>query len=186
MPHIHTEPDQHDMTISAYVIRTNEAESKVLVHMHLKHHKLLQVGGHIELNETPWHAVAHELAEESGYTLDELQVLQPDDEPVVVDGAIVHPVPVLMNTHKISDGHYHSDLCYAFVADKPPKLNIADGESADIRWLTLAELHQEAKRGVAARDVLALYEIIVSRYLNRYHRVPASRFSLDKPHEYSL
>ncbi len=32
----------------------------------------MQVGGHIELDETPWQAVEHELREESGYTLAEL------------------------------------------------------------------------------------------------------------------
>lgn len=186
MPHIHTEPDQHDMTLSAYVILVGQGEPKVFVHMHLKHHKLLQVGGHIELNETPWHAVARELAEESGYTMDELQVLQPDERPVVVEDAVVHPVPVLMNTHKISDDHYHSDLCYAFVAAEPPKRHAAAGESTDIRWLTMAELRDEVKNGIAARDVATQYDVIISRYLNAYHRIPANSYSLDKPHDYSL
>lgn len=186
MPHIHTEPDQHDMTISAYVILVGQGEPKVFVHMHLKHHKLLQVGGHIELNETPWHAVARELAEESGFTMDELQVLQPDDQPVVVADAVVHPVPVLMNTHKISDDHYHSDLCYAFVTKRPPVHHADDGESTDIRWLTMAELRDQVKQGVAARDVATQYEHIIAHYLDTYARIPADHYSLDKPRDYSL
>ena len=70
MPHIHTEPDQHDMTVSAYIVRTDSAEPLCLVHMHRKIGKLAQIGGHIELNETPWQSIAHELEEESGYTLE--------------------------------------------------------------------------------------------------------------------
>lgn len=186
MPHIHTEPGQHDSTLSAYIIRVDDTEPKVFVHMHLKHHKLLQPGGHIELDETPWHGVIREIAEESGYRPEELQLLQPDDRQVVIPGAVVHPVPVLMNTHKISDSHYHSDVCYAFVADGPPAHSAAEGESADIRWLTLAELRAEAERGVAAKDVVVMYSVIVERYLPTYKRVSAARYSTEDPTGYSL
>ena len=186
MAHIHTAPNQHDMTVSAYIVRVDETETKVLVHMHRKHHLLLQVGGHIELDETPWQAIAHELAEESGYTLNELEILQPDDKLFEVDHAIAHPVPVLMNTHVISDDHYHSDLCYAFVAAGAPHHTMQPGESDDLRWLTLDELAHAAKHGVAAKDVVGIYEQIVSHYLTKYYRIPANRYSLDKPHSSSM
>lgn len=186
MPHIHTEPNQHDITVSAYIIRTDGVEPLGLVHMHRKFGMLLQIGGHIELDETPWATVAHELAEESGYTLEELNVLQPDAEQVVADGAVVHPVPVLMNTHKINDTHYHSDLCYAFIAHAEPRQRVAAGESQDLRWMTLAQLKQSVNDGTAARDVSDFYEAIVVRYLSKYHQVPASSYSIEKPQTESL
>ncbi|MEJ0073337.1 MAG: NUDIX domain-containing protein [Candidatus Saccharibacteria bacterium] len=186
MPHIHTEPGQHDMTISAYVVRLDSGVAKVLVHMHRKFGKLFQAGGHIELDETPWKTVAHEVAEETGYALDELSVLQPTGHAVAVEGAVIHPVPVFMNTHKISDTHYHSDLCYAFVAEKLPAHKPAEGESEDIRWLTLDELRSEVEKGVAAKDVYVFYDAIVRRYLPLYTAVPASDYSLDKPADMSF
>lgn len=62
MPHIHTKPDQHDMTASAYILRQENGVWKCLVHFHKKVEKLMQVGGHIELNETPWQTITHELS----------------------------------------------------------------------------------------------------------------------------
>ena len=67
MPHIHTAPNQHDMTVSAYIILRDGEDLKCLVHLHKKVGKLMQIGGHIELDETPWQSVVHELFEESGY-----------------------------------------------------------------------------------------------------------------------
>lgn len=114
MPHIHTEPGQRDMTVSAYIIRRENNQWKCLVHFHKKMQKLLQIGGHIELNETPWQAISHELAEESGYTLDDVQVLQYTGAQVEGGSNVVHPVPFAMNTHNVGNEHYHSDLCYGF------------------------------------------------------------------------
>lgn len=183
MPHIHTEPEQHDMTTSAYIIRVDAAEPLLLVHMHLKYGKLFQVGGHIELAETPWQAITHELIEESGYKLEDLQILQPKKVPMNVIGAVVHPVPVLMNTHKVLDDHYHSDLCFAFVTDKTPAQKPVEGESADLRWLTLEQLHEAVEQEIAAEDVYEFYKTILSQFLDTYERVPAVDYSLEKPRE---
>ncbi len=61
MPHLHTAPNQHDMTVSIYIIHRVGDEWRCLVHMHRKLGFLMQVGGHIELDETPWQSVEHEL-----------------------------------------------------------------------------------------------------------------------------
>lgn len=181
MSHIHTEPNQHDMVVSAFVVRTDQSEPKVLLHMHRKHNLLMQVGGHIELDETPWQAIAHELREECGYALDDLRVLQPDADPITIDNVAMHPTPAFTCTYKLSDEHYHSDLSWAFVADYEPQAPIDDGESSDIRWLTLAELREQARLGVAAKDVTEMYEIIVNRYLKSWHPIPASHYLATKP-----
>lgn len=176
MPHIHTAPNQHDITVSAYIVRLDESEPLGLVHMHRKLNKLLQIGGHIELDETPWQTLAHEIAEESGYALSQLSVLQPDQRIPEIQAAIVHPVPVEMNTHLIGDNHYHSDLAYAFVTRELP-IDQPDGdESQDLRWLSLDQL-----REMAAPDTASIYKLVMMHYLKTYHQIPTNHFSLDKP-----
>lgn len=181
MPHIHTEPGQHDVTVSAYIIRIDEPEPRLLVHMHKKFGKLMQVGGHIELSETPWHALEHEVFEESGYTLAELQVLQPQETLPALANAIVHPVPLLMNTHKVSETHYHSDLAYGFVTSHAPTQAPSEGESNDIRWVTASELAAAVADGTALEDVAQIFAAITKNNLNSYYRIEASTFSVNEP-----
>lgn len=182
MPHIHTEPNQHDMTISGYIVRDDQPELLCLVHMHRKMGKLMQIGGHIELNETPWQTVAHEVEEESGFTLDELDVVQHSADKVREIGNVTHPTPFLVNTHNVGNSHFHSDLCYGFVASGAPKHGIADGESADLRWMTMTQLDAAVVSGEALADTVEIYRYLIVQ-LGSYARVAATDFSLDKPIE---
>lgn len=136
MGHIHTEPGQIDQTVTAYVLRRDGDEVYIMLHNHKKLHKLLPVGGHVELDETPWQAMAHELTEESGYTLAELQVLQPRLRIAHLDDVTLHPQPLVVQTHDITSEHRHTDQAYLFVAQTMPRGERAAGESDDIRWLT--------------------------------------------------
>lgn len=180
MPHIHTQPDQHDMTVSAWIVLHENDEWKCLVHYHKKMDALMQIGGHIELNETPWQAMAHELEEESGFLLDELEVLQHADDRIEGTFNIQHPTPFSMNTHNVGDEHFHSDLCYGFVAKDYPRNTVHDGESADLRWLSLTELRQAAQRGEAMKDVAAIYQFLLDHF-DSYVRVSARNYSIEKP-----
>ncbi len=180
MAHIHTEPNQHDMTISAYIVRKENDEWKCLVHFHKKVEILMQIGGHIELDETPWQTVAHELAEESGYSLGELRVAQYTADRLKEAGNITHPTPFTMNTHNVGNDHYHSDLCYGFIADELPKNSIAEDESADLRWLTFEELKDGAERGTVLKDVVNIYDFLL-QHLEKMVLVNASDYSIDKP-----
>lgn len=181
MPHIHTKPGQHDITASAWIFREINSRQKVLVHMHRKLGKLMQTGGHIELNETPWQTISHELTEEAGYKLSQLSILQPIATVPTIAGATVHPVPVLSNTHKVSEGHYHSDFCYAFIADSEPHSLPVEGESEDLRWLTIEELYEAATLGEALQDVAEIYDYIASSIVPKFHKIKASHFSVEKP-----
>lgn len=181
MPHIHTQPGQHDLTVSAYIVREVDGEWKCLVHMHKKLHKLLQVGGHVELNETPWQALGHELREESGYELSELNVLQPTAHIPEFYDNIAHPIPVRFMTHLFSEGHYHIDCGYAFIADQLPAHALGAGESEDIRWYSLAELAAAKERDEVLGDVVDSYVYIVSNCLGSFTRMPADTFSLGHP-----
>lgn len=136
MGHIHTVPGQVDQTVTAFILRRDGDEVYIMLHLHRKLHKLLPVGGHVELDETPWDAMAHELTEESGYTLGELQVLQPVPRIERLSDVTVHPQPLVVQTHDITHEHRHTDQAYLFVAETMPRGERAPGESDDIRWLT--------------------------------------------------
>lgn len=56
---------------------TEGDEPRIILHKHRKLKMLLQFGGHVELDETPWQAVLREIAEESGYDKNQLKLLQP-------------------------------------------------------------------------------------------------------------
>jgi 8-oxo-dGTP diphosphatase len=180
MPHIHTGTGECDATVSAYVVRRVADEWRCLVHMHRKIDRLMQIGGHIELTQTPWQAVATELREEAGYELAELKVLQSLPEPPELDDAVVHPQPFLMNTHDVGGGHYHNDTCYGFSAEFASGADPDADESQELRWLTLDELQKAAERGEALQDTTDIYTYLLS-HIESLHAVPASAFSVDKP-----
>lgn len=143
MPHIHTQTGQHDHTAGAYIIRTDFDQPKIMLHVHRKIGKLLQFGGHIELNETPWHAITHELEEESGYRLSELQLLQPHRRILSFsDNAIIHPQPIAQSTTPYGESfdHFHTEVAYAFTASAAPKHTPKEGESTNIKLYSRDEL----------------------------------------------
>lgn len=140
MPHIHNEPGQHDHTVSGFIVRTDLGEPKLLLHKHKKLGRYIQFGGHIELHETPWQALVHELQEESGYGMLQLSLLQPKRRITSLTGAKLHPVAVYHNTHSFSETHFHTDLGYAFVVDGEPDSAIAENESGDILLISRQEL----------------------------------------------
>ena len=133
MPHIHTQPGQHDLTSSAYIVRLDGPEPVILLHMHKLLGTYLQFGGHVELHENPWQTVAHEINEESGYRLSQLQLLQPELRLASLTHAINHPLPISIQTHKFGKlDHYHTDIAYAFVTSQAPQDAIGEGESGHI------------------------------------------------------
>ena len=141
MPHIHTEAGQHDHTVSAYIVRLDRKEPALLLHTHKLLKVYLQFGGHVELDENPWQAIIHEIAEESGYDMSQLKILQPTSRIKRMSDAVMHPYPVSMLTHKFAElDHYHSDTAFAFVTHEPPAQKIGEGESADVMEFTAKEL----------------------------------------------
>ncbi len=142
MPHIHTKPGQHDHTVSIYIFRTDFDEPKVMLHFHRKINMYAQFGGHIELNETPWQATSHELVEETGYEMNQLQILQPQQNVLRMTDAIVHPFPAVYATmgYPGEGGHFHTDITYAFIASSSPHHLPVEGESTDIKLFNKHEL----------------------------------------------
>lgn len=147
MSHIHTEPGQHDHTVSFFIIRTDFDEPKIIYHMHRKTNRLTMFGGHVELHETPWQAMLHEVTEESGYAHEQLQILQPEQRMKFITEATVHPMPVVNSTglYPQSTPHFHTDTMYALTTSEEPAGVPDEGESTDIRLFTLEELNEIPK-----------------------------------------
>lgn len=180
MAHIHTDHGQHDHTASAFIIRTDFDEPKLMLHLHKKLGVYLQFGGHIELDENPWQAVCHELLEESGYDMDQLKILQPKEriKKLGYDDVIVHPVPVCHNTHAFDKqrSHFHIDLGYGFVASEPPKHKIGQNESADIRYVSRSEL-ENMPESEMYRNIVTIGLFIFDTCLPKWEQVDTVSFS---------
>lgn len=172
MAHIHTNHGEHDQTASAFIVRTDFDEPKLLLHMHKKLGVLLQPGGHVELHEDPWQAIEHELEEETGYAFSELSLLQPNDRLKALSNAKLHPVPIVINTHNFDrEGtHKHTDISYAFVAQGEPSGVPGEGESRDMRWLSSSEL-SELENGLIFENVREIGKYVLDTVLKQWEQV---------------
>ncbi|HUD06469.1 MAG TPA: NUDIX domain-containing protein [Candidatus Saccharimonadales bacterium] len=168
MPHIHTQPGEHDQTASAFIVRLSTTEPKLLLHRHKKLGTFLQFGGHVEKEENPWAGVLHEIEEEAGYTVDQLSVLQPKNVPRSLKGATLHPYPVCLMTHLFSADHFHTDIEFAFTVLKDSKKEIAPGESTTIRGFTrdeLAALPEEEIPGNVREIGMFIFDICLGGWI---------------------
>lgn len=155
--HIHNEPGQHDLTVSAYILRVINEEINTLFHKHKKLDLILQPGGHVELSEDPWTAVLREILEETGYLQTQLNLLQPMFGPVwnkTSEYNKRHPSPISVSTHRFDDiDHYHTDIAYAFAVFEDPILKPSDGESQNVMWLSNLEINNEVKIPSDVKDI---------------------------------
>jgi len=180
MAHVHQQPGQHDLTVSAFLVRTDLGVPKVLVHRHKNLGIYLQVGGHVELDEQPWAALLREVAEETGYDATQLSVLQPH-ERFTSPNALVHPQPVVVHTVPYGAlDHYHIDLTYALLVAAEPSGQRAAGESSDLRWLTLDELASSDGLEMPA-DVRDQCQYVLTHILGSWEPVEATSFSVNDP-----
>jgi hypothetical protein len=178
MPHIHTEPGQNDFTTTAMIVRYDNGEPKTLVHMHKTLGILLPVGGHIELDESPWAGVLHEIEEESGYEPKQLMVMQPAKRVGKMDGVKTHPVPLFLQTHEFKKyaGHSHIDMGFLFVTDEMPANRPHDGESSDVRWLNHREIIENLTH--MPPDAKQIYEFIFDVALHSWEKLPITDFDV--------
>jgi 8-oxo-dGTP pyrophosphatase MutT (NUDIX family) len=125
------------LTGSALV--TTPSFDAVLLTLHGKLNKWLQLGGHADGDPDLSNVAAKEVGEESGLTTyDFLRY-----EGVFGEGTDGLPLPFDLDHHDIparkSDpAHVHYDVRYVIVADPSAPLGISD-ESHDLKWLPLAE-----------------------------------------------
>ncbi len=175
MSHIHTQKGQHDHTVGMYIFREDGTQPRLILHMHKKLGILLQFGGHVELNETPWQAVVHEIKEESGYDMSQLKILQPKNRITALTNTILHPYPVVLETHKIGEDHFHSNDAFAFVTAEDPAHDVDDNESKDIRLVTAAELAALTDDEIPI-SVKEISQFIFDNYLDDWERIDPAVF----------
>lgn len=142
----------------------------------------MQFGGHVELHETPWATVVHELREESGYGLDQLKLLQPPHTFTSFgDSSVAHPLPFVFGTHPF-DGkmdHFHTNADFLFTTTEEPKHAISEDESTTFRLLTRQEIIAMPKGEILenVRNV-ALYAFSL---LDQWASVNPSQYSVKSP-----
>lgn len=126
----HFEPGH--VTASCYVI---DADARLLLHCHRRLGRWLQMGGHLEADESPSRAALREAEEESGLNSLELVVERIFD----ID---VHRIPA----GKGEPDHHHFDVRYLARTATPERIAIDPAESEDLAWADLgraAELLNE-------------------------------------------
>lgn len=171
MPHIHIEPGQHDTTASAFIVRIDQPESRLLLHRHKKLGVFLQIGGHVELHETPWQAVLHEVAEESGYEAGQLKVLQPPLRLTHLTSVDLHPYPVSLLTHNFpGEDHHHTDIAWSFTTTEAPRHAVSDGESDSLQLFSAAEL-RAIEAGQIPENVQEIGLFVLETCLSRWDSV---------------
>lgn len=110
-------------TASCYIV---DAEGRLLLHHHKRLNRWLQMGGHVEGDESPDLAALREGREESGLP----DLVQMTDGIFDLD---IHPIPAA----KGEPDHAHFDIRY-LARTASPEAAVADGaESNDLAWVTL-------------------------------------------------
>lgn len=130
MGHIH---DLIDFTVGPIIIHPNK--DKVLLVNHPRYKKWLSIGGHIELDEDPDHALLKEIKEECGL---EVEVLA--EKPKQLGGTEHKPLwrPRFMDIHEANPPHRHVSLIY-FCLAKSADFAISD-EHDEMKWFTMGDI----------------------------------------------
>ncbi len=118
----HFEPGH--VTASSFIV--DPAAGRLLLHHHRRLNRWLQMGGHLEGDETTIDAALREGAEESG--LGDLALLRED----IVD-LDVHLIPA----GKGEPEHRHFDVRYVAFTRQPQSIIIDPNESSDLCWVML-------------------------------------------------
>jgi 8-oxo-dGTP diphosphatase len=129
MPHIH---ELFDFTASAYIVHP-DLDQVLLVH-HKKLGEWLQIGGHVELNEDPDQALAHEIQEECGL---EVTIISHKEGPTQSGTKVLYR-PDFMQVHNFNATHRHIDMGYVALA-KSDEFKLAPEEHNTIRWFSRDE-----------------------------------------------
>lgn len=132
--------------VTGSVFILNPAMDQVILTLHTKLGKWLQLGGHCDGEQ-----LAHEAARREGHEESGLKTLRflPYERLVPGDTSAV-PLPFDVDVHaiparKADPEHWHFDVRYLMIADADEPLLISD-ESKDLRWVpldTVTRLTQE-------------------------------------------
>lgn len=129
----------HPGHITGSALVTNFKMDRVLLTLHAKLNRWLQLGGHSDDNPDTWVVAMREAQEESGVTaiewVDWQYLLElPRTTRAIPFDVDVHIIPARKN----EPSHGHFDVRFLLQANDSIPLAISD-ESQDLRWFTLAE-----------------------------------------------
>jgi 8-oxo-dGTP diphosphatase len=174
MSHIHTQPGEHDFTASAYIVTVADDQPRLLLHMHRKLGIWLQYGGHVELTETPWQTIQHEIPEESGYDMSQLLLIQPPLPQVEFSHANLMPWPVATLQVQYGDtDHRHIDIAYAFTTTQQPAHAVGENESNTLTAFSRQEL-ADLPDALIPDNVRELGLFILDTCLPSWQQIPAA------------
>jgi len=183
MPHIHTSNGAHDFVVDGLMLKKkSDGKYKVLLHKHKKYGTYQSAGGHVEVDESVWSALIHEILEESGYSVEQFEVMQPKNRiKEVSKPSVLAPQPVFINTHKTSEDskHFHIQLLFLLVTSQEPAAGVASGESDDFIEVDKQEVHSLVKEGTVAWYIGDCIDYVYDYILNNWEAVPASSFETE-------
>ncbi len=121
------------VTGSAMIV--NPKLDRVLLTLHKKLGKWLQLGGHCDGDPQVDRVALREAEEESGLIGLEFIMVIPGQKVIPFD-LDFHEIPARAGEPK----HIHYDICYLIVADEDDALVVSD-ESSDLKWFSLDEAY---------------------------------------------
>jgi len=122
--------------VTASALITNPTMDRVILTLHKKLGKWLQLGGHADGESRVEQVALKEAQEESG--LAELRFLmKAPNKKVLPFDLDVHEIPERSN----DPAHLHYDFRYLLVADSDDILSISE-ESTDLKWFSLDEAYE--------------------------------------------
>lgn len=128
-------PYNKSLTATVYIVKDNQ----VLLHIHKKYNTWFPVGGHLETNELPHEAAIREAKEESGLSID---LIDMNCENYSVGRVKRVPLPYALYYEGI--GHEEEFLDFIYIGTVTDgELKSKEGESSTLKWFTLEELENE-------------------------------------------
>lgn len=127
--------DKH-FTVSIFIVH----KDKVLLHLHKKAKKILPLGGHIELNESPEETCIREAYEESGLNI---KIYNPFNEKLKKscnfsnEKLLINPMHTILG--EVAPEHYHIDFVY-YATSESFETKPATGESKLLKWYSKEEI----------------------------------------------
>jgi 8-oxo-dGTP pyrophosphatase MutT (NUDIX family) len=120
----------------------DEGDDYLLLHLHRRLDRWLQMGGHVEAGEAPAEAALREGNEESGLT----------DLALAHEGIFdldVHPIPA----GKGEPDHLHFDIRYLARTSTPYAIALDANESKELAWVPLARAEALLREEAATRVI---------------------------------
>ena len=125
-------PDVPAMHLVSYFVVLDDSRGQLLLVAHRKAGLWLPAGGHVELGEDPWDAVARECREELG--------IEAVASPITGE----HPLFLTVTRTRGQRAHTDVSLWYLLNADADTITSYDQGEFDTIRWLTDEQVLEES------------------------------------------